>query len=65
MAVFDRLVQAGATVIVIEHDLDVIRSADWMIDLGPGGGEAGVRLVYQGTPLNAKTEKASITGQYI
>lgn len=65
MAVFDRLVQAGATVIVIEHDLDVIRSADWMIDLGPGGGEAGGRLVYQGTPSKAKTEKVSITGQYL
>ena len=65
MAVFDRLVRAGATVIVIEHDLDVIRGADWMIDLGPGGGEAGGRLVYQGMPSNAKTESASITGQYL
>lgn len=65
MAVFDRLVQAGATVIVIEHDLDVIRGADWMIDLGPGGGEEGGRLVYQGMPSNAKTERASITGQYL
>ena len=65
MAVFDRLVRAGATVIVIEHDLDVIRGADWMIDLGPGGGEAGGRLIYQGMPSNAKTESASITGQYL
>ena len=50
MAVFDRLVASGATVIVIEHDLDVIRSADWMIDMGPGGGEAGGTVVFAGKP---------------
>ena len=65
MAVFDHLIEAGATVIVIEHDLDVIRSADWMLDLGPGGGEAGGRLVYAGVPLGAKDVKESVTGHFL
>lgn len=64
MAVFDRLVASGATVIVIEHDLDVIRSADWMIDMGPGGGEAGGTVVFAGKPKDACLEKRSITGIY-
>ena len=64
MAVFDRLVASGATVIVIEHDLDVIRSADWMIDMGPGGGEAGGMVVFAGKPEDARLEKRSITGIY-
>ncbi|EJW93877.1 excinuclease ABC subunit A [gut metagenome] len=63
--VFDRLIHEGATVIVIEHDLDVIRSADWMIDLGPGGGEAGGRLVYAGVPSEAKGVKDSATGRFL
>ena len=65
MAVFDHLIDAGATVIVIEHDLDVIRSADWMIDLGPGGGDAGGQLVYAGVPSGAKANKDSITGRFL
>ena len=65
MAVFDHLIEAGATVIVIEHDLDVIRSADWMLDLGPGGGEAGGQLVYAGVPLGAKDVKESVTGHFL
>ena len=64
MAVFDQLIDAGATVIVIEHDLDVIRSADWMIDLGPGGGDAGGQLVYVGVPSGAKANKESVTGRF-
>ena len=65
MAVFDHLIDAGATVIVIEHDLDVIRSADWMIDLGPGGGDAGGQLVYVGVPSGAKANKESVTGRFL
>lgn len=65
MAVFDRLVASGATVIVIEHDLDVIRSADWMIDMGPGGGEAGGTVVFAGKPEDARLEKMSVTGRYL
>lgn len=65
MAVFDHLINAGATVIVIEHDLDVIRSADWMIDLGPGGGDAGGQLVYAGVPSGAKANKESVTGRFL
>ena len=65
MAVFDHLIEAGATVIVIEHDLDVIRSADWMIDLGPGGGDAGGQLVYAGVPSGAKANQVSITGRFL
>ena len=65
MAVFDHLIDAGATVIVIEHDLDVIRAADWMIDLGPGGGDAGGQLVYAGVPSGAKANKESVTGRFL
>ncbi len=65
MAVFDHLIDVGATVIVIEHDLDVIRSADWMIDLGPGGGDAGGQLVYAGVPSGAKANKESVTGRFL
>lgn len=65
MAVFDRLVASGATVIVIEHDLDVIRSADWMIDMGPGGGEAGGTVFFAGKPEDARLEKTSATGRYL
>ena len=50
MEVFQALLDNGATVIVIEHDLDVIRNADYIIDMGPGGGDAGGRLVACGTP---------------
>lgn len=63
--VFDRLIDAGATVIVIEHDLDVIRNADWMIDLGPGGGDTGGRLVFAGKPSDAPTAKESVTGKFL
>lgn len=65
LGVFDRLVAAGATVIVIEHDLDMIANADWIIDMGPGGGEAGGRIVATGTPEQISTDPASITGRYL
>ena len=65
MGVFRHLIGNGATVIVIEHDLDVIRAADWIIDMGPGGGESGGRIVATGTPFDIKANSGSITGRYI
>lgn len=65
LSVFRRLIERGATVIVIEHDLDVIRSADYLVDMGPGGGEQGGRIVAQGTPAEIKKNKESITGKYL
>ena len=65
LRVFDTLVASGATVIVIEHDLDVIRNADYVIDLGPGGGEAGGRIVCVGTPEHVAACPASVTGRYL
>jgi len=65
MDVFRHLIGNGATVIVIEHDLDVIRSADWIVDMGPGGGKAGGRIVATGTPSEIKSYPQSVTGRYI
>ncbi len=65
LGVFDRLVQAGATVIVIEHDLDVIANADYVIDMGPGGGVEGGRIVACGTPDQIRQAPESITGRYL
>ena len=65
MDVFRHLIGNGATVIVIEHDLDVIRAADWIVDMGPGGGKAGGRIVATGTPSEIKSCSQSITGRYI
>lgn len=65
LAVFDRLVDNGATVIVIEHDLDVIANADYLIDMGPGGGEDGGCIVATGTPAEVAINPQSITGKYL
>ncbi|RGW65648.1 excinuclease ABC subunit UvrA [Bifidobacterium longum] len=65
LGVFDRLVASGATVVVIEHDLDVIASADWIIDMGPGGGESGGHIVATGTPEQVAANPNSITGRYL
>lgn len=65
LQVFQTLVENGATVIVIEHDLDVMRNADYMIDMGPGGGEAGGTIVASGTPEEIMASKDSITGKYL
>jgi excinuclease ABC subunit A len=62
LQVFQRLTTAGHSVLVIEHNLDVIRSADWVIDLGPGAGDEGGRLVAQGTPEEIAACKSSYTG---
>ena len=65
IGVFNTLIEHGATVIVIEHDLDVIKNADYIIDMGPGGGEAGGRIVACGTPEEIKNNSQSITGRFI
>ena len=65
LQVFQTLVDHGATVIVIEHDLDVIRNADYIIDMGPGGGDEGGRIVVEGTPEQVRSCRESVTGKYI
>ena len=65
LGVFQALLDNGATVVVIEHDLDVIRNADYIIDMGPGGGDAGGRIVACGTPEQICNDPASITGRYL
>ena len=63
--VFERLVEQGATVVVIEHDLDVIANADYVVDLGPGGGASGGRIVAVGTPEQVADNPESVTGRYL
>ena len=65
LGVFRTLIDNGATVIVIEHDLDVIRSADYIVDMGPGGGEKGGRVVAAGTPAQIKAAPESVTGRFL
>lgn len=65
LGVFQALLDKGATVVVIEHDLDVIRNADYIIDMGPGGGDAGGRIVASGTPTQIRNNPNSVTGKYI
>ena len=65
LGVFQTLIENEATVIVIEHDLDVIRNADYIIDMGPGGGEAGGRIVAAGTPEEIRKSPESITGKFL
>ena len=65
LVVLDRLVDAGNTVVVIEHNLDVIKCADWVVDLGPEGGGEGGRVIAEGTPEEVARVKESYTGQYL
>jgi excinuclease ABC subunit A len=65
LGVLQQLVDAGNTVVVIEHNLDVIKTADWVIDLGPGGGENGGRVIAQGTPEQLAASRESLTGRYL
>ena len=65
LGVFSTLIENGATVIVIEHDTDVIRNADYIIDMGPGGGEEGGRIVACGSPETIRTCPESVTGRFI
>ena len=65
LGVFETLIASGATVVVIEHDLDVIRSADWIVDMGPGGGAEGGRIVASGPPAAIRACPASVTGRFL
>jgi len=65
LGVLHRLRDAGNTVVVIEHNLDVIKTADWIVDLGPEGGDGGGRIVAEGTPEQVAADKASYTGRYL
>jgi excinuclease ABC subunit A len=65
LAVLHRLRDKGNTVVVIEHNLDVIKTADWIIDLGPEGGDGGGRIIATGTPEDVAANKASFTGEYL
>jgi excinuclease ABC subunit A len=65
LGVLQGLIDDGATVVVIEHDLDMIANADWVIDLGPGGGEAGGRIVCAGMPEDIAACPDSLTGPYL
>jgi excinuclease ABC subunit A len=65
LVAFKRLIEAGGSVLIIEHNLDVVKSADWLIDLGPEGGNAGGFVVATGTPEQVSENPASITGQFL
>jgi excinuclease ABC subunit A len=65
LAVLHRLRDKGNTVVVIEHNLDVIKTADWLIDLGPEGGDGGGRIIATGTPEDVAANDASFTGEYL
>ena len=65
LGVLHRLVERGNTVVVIEHNLHVVKTADWVIDLGPEGGDAGGRIVVEGTPEQVAMESISYTGLYL
>lgn len=65
MSVFDRLLDAGATIIVIDHDLDLLAAADYLIDMGPGGGPEGGRIVAAGTPAGVARDTGSVTGPWL
>ena len=65
LGVFQTLMESGGTVVVIEHDLDVIRNADYLLDMGPGGGEKGGRIVAAGTPAEVAQNVDSVTGRYL
>ena len=65
LTVLNQLVEEGNTVLVVEHHLDVIKCADWVIDLGPGGGESGGHIVAQGPPEEITNNPTSITGKYL
>jgi len=65
LSVLNKLVEKGNTVVIVEHNLDVIKTADWIIDLGPGGGESGGEIIAEGTPEDVITNTKSITGQFL
>jgi excinuclease UvrABC ATPase subunit len=65
LAIMNRLVDTGNTVIAIEHNLDVIKNADWIIDMGPEGGSKGGKVMFEGTPYQLLSAKHSLTSEYL
>ena len=65
MGVLQKIVDKGNTIIVIEHNLDVIKSVDWLIDMGPEGGKGGGQIIAEGTPEEVAANKKSVTGKYL
>ncbi len=65
LTALDKLVEKGNTVVIVEHNLDVIKTADWVVDLGPGGGEFGGNIIAEGTPETVAKDKQSLTGYYL
>jgi excinuclease ABC subunit A len=65
VSVFDRLIDAGATIVVIDHDLDLLAAADYLIDMGPGGGPEGGRILAAGPPSEVASDPASVTGPWL
>ena len=65
LTVLHKLVDSGNTVVLIEHHMDLIKNADWIIDLGPGAGNDGGKVLVQGTPESISTKKISDTGKYL
>jgi excinuclease ABC subunit A len=65
LTAFERLIASGGSLLIIEHNLEVIRNADWIIDLGPEGGDAGGRIVVAGTPAEVARSEASHTGRFL
>ena len=65
MNVLQRLAEGGNTVVIIEHNLDVLKSVDYLFDMGPAGGRGGGRIVSQGTPEQVAADPASVTGPYL
>src|SRR5690606_7233596 len=65
LRVLNKLVDKGNTVVVVEHNLDVIKTADWIIDLGPGGGENGGQIIAEGTPEQIIKNKKSLTADFL
>ncbi len=65
LAAFNALIEKGHTIVVVEHNMDVIRCADWVIDLGPEAGDEGGHLVFEGTPADLARCRASHTGKYL
>ena len=65
LSCFQRLLEGGATLLVIEHNMDVVKQADWVVDLGPEGGEEGGHLLFQGTPESLAGQAAGLTARYL
>ncbi|MEJ2277996.1 MAG: hypothetical protein P8Y70_09660, partial [Candidatus Lokiarchaeota archaeon] len=65
LKVLNKLVDKGNTIVIIEHNLDVIKTADWIVDLGPEGGEKGGKIIAEGTPEDLANNKKSLTGRFL